>query len=169
MGQSQLQLRRSQHRERRYERHLHSCRRFWEGLLLDALCGKLKGLDDAVKAVAERKSGFSAWWNAKGDQENLAAAMADLRTAMQDAQFEMTADLGAKMEDVGKDLRAKIGSDVHDEAEALKVLMQEGNAELMRAVCEHVGESPDTLRARHDEVVGKLDEVLANQAKISST
>ena len=28
-------------------------------------------------------------------------------------------------------------------------------------MCEHVGESPDTLRARHDEVVGKLDEVLA--------
>ena len=57
--------------------------------------------------------------------------MAELRTAMQDAQFEMTADLAEKMEDVGKDLRAKIGSDIHDEAEALKMLMQEGNAELV--------------------------------------
>eukprot|EP00949_MAST-11_sp_MAST-11-sp1_P000861 g861.t1 len=36
-----------------------------------------------------------------------------------------------------EDLRSKIGSDIHDEAEAFKVLMHDGDAELMRAMCEH--------------------------------
>jgi len=107
----------------------------------------LKDIEELISKISNR-SKLSAWWNAKLDVEELEATILSLRTAMNDAQFEMNIELAVKVDQVSEQLRSEVGD--------LKNLLNDEFMELRGRLAKHLNVNEEDMKKEINVVLEEI-------------